>query len=105
MPTRDQIRATGGGSRSDLWRRILADVLGRGDRDDLHRRGRGAGRRDARRRRGRMVRHGEDACARLVRIGEPTEPSGDADAYADAYARYRDLYPALAPTFHATLSR
>jgi xylulokinase len=44
----------------------------------------------------------QDACTRLVRIGEPTEPSGAAGAYAAAYARYRDLYPALAPTFHAT---
>ena len=44
----------------------------------------------------------QDACTRLVRIGEPTEPSAEGDAYAAAYARYRDLYPALAPTFHAT---
>jgi xylulokinase len=43
----------------------------------------------------------QDACRRLVRIGDSTEPSEDAEAYVSAYARYRDLYPALAPTFHA----
>jgi xylulokinase len=43
----------------------------------------------------------QDACRRLVRIGEPTEPSEDTEAYVSAYARYRDLYPALAPTFHS----
>jgi hypothetical protein len=38
----------------------------------------------------------------VVRTGAPIEPSGEVDAYGDAYARYRGLYPALAPTFHAT---
>jgi hypothetical protein len=37
-----------------------------------------------------------------VRIGETTPPSEIAGAYTNAYARYRELYPALAATFHAT---
>jgi xylulokinase len=44
----------------------------------------------------------EDACRELVRLGDVIEPSGDASAYEDAYSRYQALYPALAPTFHAT---
>jgi sugar (pentulose or hexulose) kinase len=44
----------------------------------------------------------EDACRELVQLGEVMDPTGDASAYDDAYARYRALYPALAPTFHAT---
>ena len=29
--------------------------------------------------------------------GDVIEPSDDASAYEEAYARYRELYPALAP--------
>ena len=53
-----EIRATGGGIRSPLWRQILADVLGAAIVTTSRRRGCRAGRRDARRRRGRVVRHG-----------------------------------------------
>ena len=40
MPAPAQIRASGGGTASPLWRQILADVLGRRDRDRQHDRGR-----------------------------------------------------------------
>ena len=43
----------------------------------------------------------EDACRELVRLGDVIDPSEDSTAYEDAYARYRALYPALAPTFHS----
>jgi sugar (pentulose or hexulose) kinase len=43
----------------------------------------------------------EAACHALVELGEAAYPSLDAQRYADAYERYRELYPALAPTFHA----
>jgi sugar (pentulose or hexulose) kinase len=41
-----------------------------------------------------------DACRAWVRLGEATEPNEPA-SYHEPYARYRELYPALAPTFHA----
>ena len=44
----------------------------------------------------------EEACRELVRLDEVIEPSADTDVYEEAYARYRALYPALAPTFHVT---
>ncbi|HJS27432.1 MAG TPA: FGGY-family carbohydrate kinase, partial [Actinomycetota bacterium] len=94
-----EIRATGGGVKSPLWRGILADVLG--SRIVTTSTAEGAA-------------HGAailaavgagwfpsvpDACRSVVEVGEPTEPSAEADGYTDPYARYRELYPALAPTF------
>ncbi len=35
-----------------------------------------------------------------VRATPAAAPGVDADRYAEAHALYRDLYPALAPTFH-----
>jgi xylulokinase len=98
----DQIRATGGGSRSALWRRILADVLGASIVTTLSAEGAAQGAATL-----AAVGAGwfdtiQDACRALVRIGETTPPSETGGAYTNAYARYRELYPALAATFHAT---
>jgi len=98
----DQIRATGGGSRSALWRRILADVLGASIVTTPSAEGAAQGAATL-----AAVGAGwfdtiQDACRALVRIGETTPPSETGDAYTNAYARYRELYPALAATFHAT---
>ncbi len=97
-----EIRATGGGVRSELWRRILADVLGA--RIVTTETAEGAAQGAA-----TLAAVGagwfpavEDACRAVVRTGEPVEPSGDDGPYPESYARYRELYPALAPTFHAT---
>ena len=98
----DQIRATGGGSRSPLWRRILADVLGASIVTTPTAEGAAQGAATL-----AAVGAGwfdtiQDACRALVRIGETTPPSETGGAYTNAYARYRELYPALAATFHAT---
>jgi xylulokinase len=98
----DQIRATGGGSRSALWRRILADVLGASIVTTPTAEGAAQGAATL-----AAVGAGwfdtiQDACRALVRIGETTPPSETGGAYTNAYARYRELYPALAATFHAT---
>ena len=98
----DQIRATGGGSRSALWRRILADVLGASIVTTPSAEGAAQGAATL-----AAVGAGwfdtiQDACRALVRIGETTPPSETGGAYTNAYARYRELYPALAATFHAT---
>jgi len=42
----------------------------------------------------------EEACRSAIRIVERTEPMSDHVAlYADYYGIYRDLYPALKPSF------
>jgi xylulokinase len=43
----------------------------------------------------------EEACRDLVTLDDVIEPSPDSRVYDDAYPRYRELYPALAPSFHA----
>jgi xylulokinase len=101
VPPPNQIRATGGGSRSDLWRRILADVLGAAIVTTSTAEGAAQGAATLAAVGAGWFDTVQDACTILVRIGEPTQPSEDAEAYVGAYARYRDLYPALAPTFHS----
>jgi xylulokinase len=102
LPPPSEIRATGGGIRSDLWRQILADVLGAAIVTTSSAEGAAQGA-------AMLAAVGagwfdtvQDACRTIVRIADPTEPSEAADAYGHAYGRYRELYPALAPIFHAT---
>jgi xylulokinase len=101
LPVFEQIRATGGGSKSGLWRRIIADVLGAAVVSTSSSEGAAQGAATL-----AAVGIGwfptvEEACRRLVEIGEATEPSGEAPDYAGPYERYRGLYAALSDTFHA----
>jgi xylulokinase len=42
----------------------------------------------------------EAASASMVHVTPMAAPGPDQAAYAEWHARYRELYPALAPTFH-----
>jgi xylulokinase len=100
MPAPSQVRASGGGTASPLWRQILADVLGAELATVSTTEGAaygaallgavGAGWFDS----------VEDATRELVRVSPAASPGPDAERYAEAHADYRKLYPALAPTFH-----
>ncbi|MEI8332449.1 MAG: xylulokinase [Chloroflexota bacterium] len=99
MPAPGQIRASGGGTASGLWRQILADVLGAeiATVNTVEGAAYGAGLLAA-------VGAGwypsvEAAAASLVTATPAASPGPDAAAYATAHAVYRDLYPALAPIF------
>ncbi len=94
----EQLRATGGGAKSHLWRPIIADVLGvelvttnategpafgaallagvaSGIYDSIH-----------------------QACETTIHVVERTEPQPTVEHdYAQAYETYRALYPALKP--------
>ncbi len=96
-----QIRASGGGLRSPLWRQILADVLQAEIVTVNTTEGAaygaavlalvGAG----------VFASVEAACAALVRVTGRTEPGGDTAVYNQLYPIYQQLYPALKPTFTA----
>ena len=99
MPAPAQIRASGGGTASGLWRQILADVLGAeiATVNTVEGAAYGAGLLAA-------VGAGwypsvEAAAASLVTATPAASPGLDSAAYAEAHAVYRDLYPALAPLF------
>jgi xylulokinase len=97
-----QVRVSGGGAQSALWRQILADVLdtalvtvntteGAAYGAALLA-GVGAG----------AWESVPAACKATIRVVERTEPQPEAVArYDELYSLYRDLYPALKPTFHA----
>jgi len=102
LPHPTEIRATGGGIRSALWRQILADVLGAAIVTTSGAEGAAQGAATLAAVGAGWFDTVQDACRALVRTGETTPPSEAAGAYTNAYARYRGLYPALAATFHAT---
>ena len=102
LPHPTEIRATGGGIRSALWRQILADVLGAAIVTTTGAEGAAQGAATLAAVGAGWFETVQDACRALVRTGETTPPSEAAGLYSRAYARYRELYPALAATFHAT---
>jgi xylulokinase len=94
-----QIRASGGGTASPLWRQILADVLGAEIATVNTTEGAAYGA-------GLLAAVGagwfasvDAACEALVVATRAATPGADVPRYAEAHAIYRELYPALAPSF------
>jgi xylulokinase len=97
-----QVRLTGGGARSPLWRQIIADVLGVElvGVNNIEGAAYGAA---------RLAGVGvgawadvESACAATVQIAETTPPDrGRQDFYLTHYQSYRQLYPTLRDLSHA----
>jgi xylulokinase len=94
------LNSSGGGARSDLWCQIKADVLGRplqrlrvlhsGVLGAALLAGRSAG----------VFPSLSDAAKTVVRVGDVFEPNeAVTEMYEQTYAVYRDLYPALKPTY------
>jgi len=95
-----QVRGSGGGTKSALWRQIMASVLNAelvtlnttegGAYGAALLAGVGAG----------VWEDVATACRECIKITGSTFPdSGDVDRYRDAYAVYRELYPALKNEF------
>lgn len=96
---RMQVRVSGGGAKSRLWRQILADVIGAPLVSTNSTEGAaygaallaavGAG----------VYPNVPAACQQTIRTSDATEPSPAAAEYAHSYALYQALYPALKETF------
>jgi xylulokinase len=95
-----QVRASGGGARSALWRQILADMFhseialvniteGAAYGAALLA-GVGAG----------VYGSVEEACAKTIRLTDVVTPGQEVPVYDDYYQVYRALYPALKQEFH-----
>ena len=93
------VRASGGGTRSTLWRQILADVLGVPIATTETAEGAAYGAAVLAAVGAGWYGTVAQATRAWVRITSTTEPGPDAPRYGPAYAAYRDLYPALRPTF------
>jgi xylulokinase len=97
----DQVRISGGGAKSILWRQIIADVLGvelvtvntteGAAYGAALLAGVGAG----------SFYTVQEACEAVIQITGRTSPSDDTQLYQQFYPRYRALYPALASEFKA----
>lgn len=101
LPEIDQVRITGGGAKSPLWRQILADVLGSELVTVNAAEGAAFGAAML-----AVVGAGAfpdvpSACESLVRATSSTTPGPAASIYDELHPIYRDLYPALRPAFHA----
>jgi len=96
-----QVRISGGGAKSALWRQIIADVLGvelvtvntteGAAFGAVLLAGVGAG----------VYENVPAACEATIQITGRTSPSQATLAYQDYYPHYRALYPALAPEYKA----
>ena len=93
------IRASGGGTRSPLWRQILADVLNVPVATTATSEGAAYGAAIL-----AAVGAGwhatvAEACAEFVQTKSTVKPGEGRAIYDAAYETYRGLYPALRPTF------
>ena len=98
----EQIRVSGGGAKSSLWRQILADILeaelvtvntteGAAFGAALLA-GVGAG----------VWPEVDTACAKTIVVNDHVSPQRDSrDRYRSLYEQYKNLYPTLKPTFDA----
>jgi xylulokinase len=102
----EQVRASGGGARSSLWRQIQADVFGAelvlvnvtegAAYGAALLAGVGAG----------TFANVAEAVTQTVRVTDRTLPiAGNVKQYQKLYPVYRSLYPALQPTFQALADR
>jgi xylulokinase len=97
----EQVRISGGGAKSVLWRQIMADVLGvelvtvntteGAAFGAALLAGVGAG----------VYENVPAACEATIQITGHTFPTQDTRTYQDYYPHYRALYPALAPEYKA----
>lgn len=98
LKTAHQVRISGGGAKSPLWRQILADILGTelvtvntaegAAYGTALLAGVGAG----------IWPDAETACSKVIKITGATQPTEAASEVYDTYYRlYRELYPALKP--------
>ena len=89
-------RVSGGGGRSDLWRRIVASVLDLEVEVTETEEGSAFGAALLAGVRAGVFAHIDEAVARCVRVRDRVEPDPDwVVAYQAGYGSYRALYPAL----------
>ena len=94
-----RVRVSGGGSRSAFWRQMMADVFGTEIVEVNVTQGAAYGAALLAGVGTGAYSSEQQACGQTVRETGRTSPGPNAGAYAEAYGRYRALYPVLAPEF------
>jgi len=94
-----QVRVTGGGAKNPLWRQILADVLNAEVVTVNTTEGAAYGAALLAAVGSGVFGSVEAACDMTITITGCTGPGKDQSIYDDIYPLYRELYPALRPTF------
>jgi xylulokinase len=96
----DQVRATGGGARSRLWRQIISNVLGVPLVTTNSAEGPAFGAAILAGVASGVYASVEEACRQVVKTIEHIRPEAEtADVYTRGYGLYQALYPALQPLF------
>jgi xylulokinase len=94
----DQVRTTGGGAKSLLWRQIIADILGVELVTTNATEGPAFGAALLAGVASGVYASVQQACEATVHVVERTEPRAETErVYAQAYETYKALYPALRP--------
>ncbi len=94
----DQVRTTGGGAKSLLWRQIIADILGVELVTTNATEGPAFGAALLAGVAGGVYASVQQACEATVHVMERTEPRAETErVYAQVYETYKALYPALRP--------
>jgi xylulokinase len=99
LPDKIEVRVSGGGARSPLWKQILADVLGATLVSTNSTEGAAYGAALLAAVGAKVYPDVVAACEATIQTSDAVTPSPDQDAYAQPYARYTGLYPALKETF------
>jgi xylulokinase len=100
MPAPSQVRASGGGISSPLWRQILADVLDTELATVSTTEGAAYGAALLATEAAGWFPNVEAAVAALVKAAPVASPGQDGPRYREAHAAYAELYPTLRPFFH-----
>lgn len=95
-----EVRASGGGTRSPLWRQILADVLNADLRTVSTAEGAAQGAAMLAAIGAGWFESAQEVSAAWLRLDPPTSPGADVATYDEVYESYRELYPALRGTMH-----
>ena len=94
----ENVRVSGGGANSDLWRQILADVLNVSVVRVNHTQGAALGAAMLAGVGSGIFKNIEQACGQIINETDIVDPvQANRLVYEDSYAFYRGLYPALKP--------
>lgn len=97
----NQVRVTGGGAKSVIWRQILSDILDAELVTVNSEEGAAYGAAILAATGAGAYPDVPTACEVCIEVTGRTSPGEDVETYQGIYALYRELYPALSPTFNA----